>query len=167
MPRRHSILFSWRRLGAVPGFRPLGASLVSAGLLLGIAACTPTIDARGDMPDPEALAQVKVGVTTEDQVQSLLGTPSTTMTYGEDVWHYISGHERTVSFFTPVETDRTVISISFDKNGVVRDISRLGLKDGKTVDLVTRETPTAGKELSVLEQLVGNVGRFTKPEQGN
>ena len=39
------------------------------------------------------------------------------------------------------------------------------LTDGKDVDMVTRITPTAGKELTVLEQIMGNVGRFSGPRQ--
>ena len=31
--------------------------------------------------------------------------------------------------------------------------------------MVSRITPTAGKEITVLEQIMGNVGRFTGPKQ--
>ena len=31
--------------------------------------------------------------------------------------------------------------------------------------MVSRITPTAGKELTVLEQIMGNVGRFSGPRQ--
>jgi len=33
------------------------------------------------------------------------------------------------------------------------------LRDGKVFAYNTRETPTRGRELSILEQLLGNVGR--------
>jgi len=35
--------------------------------------------------------------------------------------------------------------------------------DKKEVDLVARVTPTAGNELSIIQQLFGNVGRFAQP----
>ena len=31
--------------------------------------------------------------------------------------------------------------------------------------MVRRITPTSGKELTILEQVLGNVGRFTGPKQ--
>ena len=131
-----------------------------------VAACTPTIDNRGNLPAPEALAQIKPGHSTEDDVQALLGTPSTTMNYGEEVWHYISDETESVSFFAPRELKRKVVSIYFGKDGKVTRIAILGLKDGEKVTPIARETPTAGKELTVLDQLLGNVGRFSKDAKG-
>jgi hypothetical protein len=34
------------------------------------------------------------------------------------------------------------------------------MKDGKRVDIVARETPTRGRELTVLGQMFSNLGRF-------
>jgi outer membrane protein assembly factor BamE (lipoprotein component of BamABCDE complex) len=53
-----------------------------------------------------------------------------------------------------------VVVVGFDDTGLVRDVRRYTLEDGKLIDPVTRKTPAPGKELSFLEQLVGNVGRF-------
>ena len=49
--------------------------------------------------------------------------------------------------------------------GRVRDIKQYELKDGKEVDMVARKTPTSGKELTVLEQILGNVGKFSAPKK--
>jgi len=43
----------------------------------------------------------------------------------------------------------------------VTQVNRYGLEDGKVVDLVTATTPTYGRELTVLQQLFGNVGRIS------
>lgn len=128
--------------------------------LLG-AACSPVVDIRGQQPEPQQLAQVKVGVSTEEQVQALLGTPSTSTTWGEQVWHYV--YERTVtrSFFDPEVTDYRVVTIAFDDQGKVTKISKLGPNALKPVDAVTRVTPTPGREMTIIEQLLGNVGKFT------
>ncbi len=138
--------------------------LVAASALatVAVSACTATIDNRGNLPAPEALAKIHPGQTTEDEVQALLGTPSTTMNYGEEVWHYISSETETVSFFTPEEKKRKIVSVYFAKDGKVSRISTLGLADGETVTPISRETPTAGKQLGLVEQLLGNVGRFSK-----
>lgn len=140
-------------------FKPSVLALVA---LLSAAACTPTVDQRGNLPNPDMVQQIKPGKSTRDDVLNALGTPSTTMTYGGETWHYISARSETKAFFAPEFTERKVLSITFDQNGVVRDLSAKGLEDGQDIQSVERITPTAGKELSILEQLIGNVGRFSK-----
>ena len=39
----------------------------------------------------------------------------------------------------------------------------MGLDDGQDVAMSDRETPTRGRELTILEQLLGNVGRGQLP----
>lgn len=135
---------------------------LAAALALTGAACTPTIDQRGNLPEADLLAQIQPGKSTRDDVMAVLGTPSATMTYGGETWHYISAKTETTAFFEPVVLERKVVSVVFDDQGVVRDVVNKGMEDGKDVQSVDRITPTAGKEMSILEQLLGNVGRFSK-----
>lgn len=138
----------------------------AATLIFTAAGCTPSVDLRGNLPQPEALAQITPGKTTRDEVQALLGTPSTMATFGDESWQYISARTETVAFFKPEVKERKTVSIAFDKSGVVKDIVTRGLEDGVNVQTVERETPTAGKEMSIIEQLVGNVGKFSKDAAG-
>jgi len=55
-----------------------------------------------------------------------------------------------------------VVAINFDETGSVSNVQRLELADGKVVQHVARVTPSPGKELSFLEQLLGNVGKFNR-----
>lgn len=141
--------------------RPSPLALALA-LTLAVGACTPTVDLRGNLPTPENLAQIQAGKTTRDEVQQLLGTPSTTSTFGGESWQYISARTETTAFFKPEVKERKVVSITFDRSGLVKEVVERGLEDGVAVSAVDRETPTAGKELSILEQLVGNIGKFSK-----
>ena len=54
------------------------------------------------------------------------------------------------------------MAINFDETGSVSNVQRLELADGKVVQHVARVTPSPGKELSFLEQLLGNVGKFNR-----
>lgn len=138
-------------------------SLVFAvALSVGSGACTPTVDQRGYLPHPDLLAQVKAGKSNRDDVLAILGTPSATMTYGGETWHYISAKTETTAFFEPVLLERKVVSVVFDDAGVVREVLDKGMEAGQDIETVERVTPTAGKEMSILEQLIGNVGRFSK-----
>ena len=83
-------------------------------------------------------------------------------TFDDDIWYYITQRSRTFAFFKPEIIDQQVLVVRFDEADVVSEINRYTIEDGLIVDPVTRETPTAGKELSVLQQLFGNIGRFAK-----
>jgi outer membrane protein assembly factor BamE (lipoprotein component of BamABCDE complex) len=129
--------------------------------LLGAAtACEPVVDLRGNMPSPERLAEVKPGRFTKSDITALLGTPASTSVFGDDRWYYISSRIETVAFFKPEELERQVVVIDFDHAGTVTDIRKLSLEDGTAITMEARETPTAGRDLTVLEQLLGNIGKF-------
>ena len=63
-----------------------------AAVLLGVmlAGCAVSEDQRGNLPDPEKLAQVQPGTTSKEQVIKILGSPSSESTFDDDVWYYIS-----------------------------------------------------------------------------
>jgi hypothetical protein len=59
----------------------------------------------------------------------------------------------------PKEVERQVIAIRFDQNDQVASLGQYGLEDGKIVDINSRTTPTKGRELTMLQQLFGNIGK--------
>ncbi|MDR3440836.1 outer membrane protein assembly factor BamE [Telmatospirillum sp.] len=129
-------------------------------LLGAMTACDPVVDLRGNLPSQERLAEIKPGRFTKQDVTALLGTPASTAVFGDERWYYISSKIETIAFFKPEELERQVIIIDFDRTGTVSDIKKLTLENGKDVQMVARETPSAGRDLNVLEQLLGNIGKF-------
>jgi outer membrane protein assembly factor BamE (lipoprotein component of BamABCDE complex) len=121
------------------------------GLLI---ACTPTIDSRGYLPDPQIEASIKAGSDTKTSVQDRLGYASTTANFGPDAWYYISSTEKSVAFFTPTVLNREIFAVYFDKDGKVTGLRHFGLKDGHVIAFETRETPARGRELTFLMQLL-------------
>ncbi len=119
---------------------------------------------RGAVLDEERIQQVETGKMTEQQVYQLLGSPSTTATFPQRsrVWYYISRETETTAFLAPKLLDQRVVAIEFDEGGRVKDLRRYSMADGKDIELVDRETPSRGRELGLLEQLFGNIGRFTE-----
>jgi outer membrane protein assembly factor BamE (lipoprotein component of BamABCDE complex) len=142
--------------------KPIISVFTAATLSILAASCTATVDNRGNLPAPDQLALIKPGKSTRDDVQALLGSPSSTLNYGDESWQYISARSETVAFFKPKFVDRTVVSIVFDRAGLVKNVVTRNMEDGQQIEIVDRETPTAGKELGILEQVIGNVGRFSK-----
>jgi outer membrane protein assembly factor BamE (lipoprotein component of BamABCDE complex) len=132
---------------------------------LGLAACAPEVSTHGYRFDEPTLAQLEPGRTTRDGTLQLLGSPSSIATFDDRVWYYVSQRTERMSFYQEDVVDQKVITITFDDRDVIQSIDRQGLQDAKEVALVDRETPTSGSELSMLEQFIGNIGRFNpQPE---
>lgn len=135
-------------------------------LCLTLAACTPTLVVQGYVPDEETLATVQQGVDSKDAVVSKLGSPSSVAAFDDDTWIYISKQTENFAFFEPTVIGQDVVAINFNPEGRVEEVRRYTLEDGRLIDPVTRKTPTHGRELGILEQLFGNVGRFTAGTDG-
>jgi outer membrane protein assembly factor BamE (lipoprotein component of BamABCDE complex) len=127
-------------------------------LALVLAACG-NFDAtltRGYVAQEGALDQVPVG-STKEQVQFVLGTPSTTSTIGADVYYYISQQIETSPLMGPQVKDQHVLAIYFDKNGRVNRVANYGMEDGRVIDMISRKTPTGGSEVTFLQQVMNAV----------
>ncbi len=125
-----------------------------------LGACATTVDHRGYVPDQETIERVRAGVDDRDSVTQMLGSPSSVATFDDRTWYYVSKRTERVAFFNEKVVDQRVLAVAFDEEGVVSEIRQYTLEDGRIIDPVTRETPTLGRELNLLEQLFGNIGRF-------
>ncbi len=137
-----------------------------AGLML--SGCAKDINARGNLPPDEALTQLQPGEQTRQDVQLILGTPSHVASFGTETWYYISALTTQYAFYAVEELERDVYVLTFDERGILREVKNYGLEDGEEIQVVERETPTMGREFSLIEQLIGNLGRFDRgqPEAG-
>lgn len=129
-------------------------------LLYALSACTPVITAHGQPHDPGVLAEIEPGKTSRRKVGRVLGTPSTQGVFSENVWYYMSERTERNAFFEPKLIERKIVAIIFDEKGIVEDIVTYTENDKKDIELISRVTRTAGNELTILQQLFGNVGRF-------
>ena len=127
--------------------------------------CAPQIDTRGNLPDPDAVLEIQPGIDDRSKVATILGTPSTVSTFEDDTWYYVSRRTEQIAFFEPEVVDQQVVMVKFGSDGLVSDMKVYGLEDGQIIEPVERTTPTSGRELTVLQQLFGNIGRFATPEQ--
>jgi outer membrane protein assembly factor BamE (lipoprotein component of BamABCDE complex) len=127
----------------------LGAALTLAG-------CGAQIDRHGHVFVDVDLNQVQSGMT-KDQVKTVLGSPDTTSTIGGDAYYYISTTQKSVAFLKPWEIDRQVVAVYFDNGEKVQQVANYGLKDGIVINYYKGETPARGKDLTVLEQIFGNI----------
>lgn len=143
------------------GIKRAAAVIVFAGLLAG---CSPTLNNHGHIPEPELIESIRIGNSNREQIIAMLGNPSAVATFDQESWYYVGTKTSQLAFLTPKILERKVLVIHFDKQGIVQQVGRLDKQDGRDVQIVVRKTPTRGKELTILEQLLGNVGKFSGPE---
>jgi outer membrane protein assembly factor BamE (lipoprotein component of BamABCDE complex) len=131
----------------------------------GLAACTSSISTHGHRLDAAALAQIEPGQSAQGDVIQLLGSPSSLATFDDRTWYYVSQRTERHSFYHNTVVAQDVVAIEFDEQGTVSRIDRHDLNGARDIDLVSRETPTAGNEMSVIEQFLGNIGRFNPTDE--
>lgn len=136
----------------------LAALLLAASL--GTAACNTPVQVRGHVTDPESIEAIKAGEYSEEDVLALLGTPSTVSTFNDRKWYYIGYRSSQFAFERPEVLERSVLVLSFDDTGYVNEKQIYSLEDGREIEFVSRETPTEGRDFTVLQQILGNLGRL-------
>lgn len=145
----------------MPRSKLLIAALTAAALT---AACAPVIGQNGFQAVDAKPADIVAGTDTRETVLTKLGTPSTTSTFESDsIWYYMSQVTEKYTYNRPQVTQRTITEITFNDAGQVAAVRTLGLEDGQRIAMNDRETPTRGRQLTILEQLLGNVARGQLP----
>lgn len=135
-----------------------GALLLPA--LVGVAGCDAQFYQRGFVATPGSVEKLEVGTQSREDVVRLIGTPSAVSTFNPNVWYFISETQEAFAFLKPEITEQKVIQITFNESGRISAIKNYDLAEARDIVMVQRTTPTSGKELTVLEQILGNVGKF-------
>lgn len=133
---------------------------VAALALMAAAACQPIVTVHGYAPTEDRLAEVEPGVDSAETVVRKIGRPSTAGVIRADAWYYVASTFETDSWHAPEAVDRRVVAIRFGADGLVSGIERYGLEDGQVINLATRITPTYGREMTIVQQIFGNVGNL-------
>ena len=138
------------------------ASLLSLFTLLTLTTgCSPTIDNRGFNAENVQFQQIRPGVQSKQQVQELLGSPSTISSFDPNTWYYVSKKTATTSFFTPDILDQQVTVITFDPSGIVCDVKTYKGEEAKQIKPIDRKTETTGYQTGVFREVFSNFGRIS------
>ena len=139
------------------------ALLAAPALVLG--GCDNIVDYRGFAPTPGSTEKLEIGSQSREDVVRLVGSPSAVATFNPNTWYFITQRQETWAFLKPTITQQTVMQVTFSDAGRISEIKHYDLKDAREIEMVARVTPTAGKELTVLEQILGNIGKFSGPRK--
>lgn len=137
--------------------RAVALAALAAILLAG---CAENVRTHGYAPDEASLAELKPGADTRATVAAKIGRPSTAGLMQGGDWFYVESRWRDFGARAPREVSREVVVVSFDAEGVLRDSARYGLEDGRVVPISRRTTETTIRNVSLIQQLLRNVGNI-------
>lgn len=132
--------------------------VLALGAVIGLQACSPVIRNHGYTPAAGEVEQIRIGQDTRGSVRRKIGRPGSTGVFTDDGWFYISSTVEHLTYNAPEVTERRIVAVLFDERDVVSAVDRYSLEDGRLIDLETKTTPTRGRELTILEQAIGNIG---------
>ncbi len=137
------------------------ARIAALCLAMGVlSACQAVYRNHGHIPTPEELALVKVGVDTRDSIGETIGAPSSSGVLNDNGYYYVASRIRHRGAMRPTVVSRSLVAISFDQRGVVRNVERFGLEQGRMVVLERAVTSSSVEDKTFLRQLLGNLGNF-------
>ncbi len=140
-----------RRTGGLAALLLLGA---------GLTACVARENESGYVRAMADFSQITPGQSTAEDVIRLLGSPSSRASYGKPTWYYISTKSEQTAFYKPEITDQGVVEIIFTPEGVVEAVNTKGIGDRRDLAFEKNTTPTEGNSMNIIQQLLGNLGRF-------
>ncbi|MEH7826810.1 outer membrane protein assembly factor BamE [Gemmobacter sp. JM10B15] len=146
-----------RRIRALAGAR---LWLGGIALSLIVAACAPIYRNHGYIPAETDLAQIEVGSDTRETVAEKVGRPSAQGLLNDIGWFYVQSRWKHYGARAPQEIERQIVAVTFTESGVVQNVERFGLEDGRVVTLSRRVTDSNIRGVGIIAQLMRNFGRF-------
>ena len=127
-----------------------------------LSACGLETYPGGDLPTNARLAAVKKG-DSQEKVLQILGAPATQcipLSDGTSFLIYAQNLKSSRAFMDPKEVKRDIYVYYFDKNAKLTEQKHLTLDDAQKISYDGTETTVEGRELSILDQIVQNFGRY-------
>ena len=121
---------------------------------------------RGHRVDADDLKELVPGTSTRADVTALLGSPTARATFDDNRWLYISAVTRPRIGRVQGVLSQNVVVLTFNDQGVLQNIEKLNQNDALPVTVSSRTTPSPGTEATFMQQLFGNIGRYTGAAPG-
>nr|WP_317135290.1 outer membrane protein assembly factor BamE [Nguyenibacter vanlangensis] len=115
---------------------------------------------RGSLIERDDYTQLKPGVSTRADAMDLLGSPTTRATFDDNTWIYISMRTAQTPLSFPSIRQQQVVVLNFDDKGTLRTLRTLDKSNARPVSMVGAVTPTPGTSVNIMQQILGNVGRY-------
>ena len=124
--------------------------------------CMIREERHGKALTKDVLNKLKINKTTKEDVIELFGNPSSSSTFDNNTWYYMSLQKKGTSILKPKITDQEVIQLKF-KNNILIEIKRY--KNDKSVSFRFNENKTkveGSEQYTILRDFTRNFGRYSK-----
>ncbi|MGB8811560.1 MAG: outer membrane protein assembly factor BamE [Paracoccaceae bacterium] len=146
--------------GAHKSLHRLALWLCAGFCVLAVTACSPVFRNHGYAPADLELDLVEVGTDTRETVAEKVGRPSAAGLLNDLGWYYVQSRYKHFGARAPQEIERQVVAITFTEGGIVENVERFGLQEGRVVPLSRRVTDSNIKGISFIRQLLGSIGQM-------
>ena len=109
-------------------------------LLLFLNNCQPRISNHGNFFNKDNIYYIKKSKLNKAEILEIFGTPSTTSTFSNNVWYYISQVQSEKAYFKIKNISSNILKITFDKNKFVKKYSVLTEKDSFNITVSEEKT---------------------------
>ena len=157
---------------------PIALALVS--LTAALAACgSPRVTTNGFLYSGLDLSFLENAGTTCEEVYAALGTPTavrqfTGGPFGRDAWFYIGQRVSYYAFFSPEVVEQRVLMVRFDAdidaemsvcgdNPTVAETADFSEHEFRNMTFNPDATVVVGNTRTLLQELFGDIGRFSAP----
>ncbi len=147
----------------MPNTKPTRCIAAFAALLLlgGCSFFQAPSQVRGNRIDPDDLKELVGGTSTKADATALLGSPTARASFDDNRWIYISSVTRPRIGRVQGVLSQNVVVLTFNDQGVLQNVEQLNQDDALPATVSSRATPSPGTEASFMQQLFGNIGRYT------
>ena len=139
-------------------------SAIFSFAFLTLTACSPVVSQHGNLLEDHQIQEITEGQSSRSDVLRTLGSPTTQSTFNNDVWYYIGQETEKHGILDQEVVNERIITVTFNDEGIVESIDDTS-PDREDIPYARSKTPTHGNDLTFMQQLLGNMGRFNTPQQ--
>lgn len=135
-------------------------------LLAATSSCKTEIQNHGYIIDESKFSLLREGATAQ-QVKELLGTPSSITKTKEVKWYYMGSKVEVESFYEKNVTEYDSYIITFSDDMKIKEIHHNDVNMlNDNIELAKEKTQTGGNKVTVWQQFLGNLGRYSPAGDG-
>ena len=129
-------------------------------VLIILTCCINNAQKRGYSFEFSDYKLIKEGISSKQTVLNFMGSP-TLISYIDDqqVWIYFAEDVEKLLFFKPQIRSRQVMTLSFDKTDIVKQVNSYSLKDEQQISFSGDYTKVKSRKEGFWSQLFGNIGQ--------
>ena len=126
--------------------------------------CIKTYHMSGHLFE-EGEVQALHSAKSKQDVENLLGSPTTVSIFGQETWYYITSKKETIAFLPDKLVEQNIVEITFNPNGAINKVFWYSEKDANQLKLIDEYTVTKGTNTTTIQKFFHNVGRFRDNKQ--